>query len=571
MLRFELPAEIDTDLLQEFRTESVEHFQQAEAALLALESNPADSEAVNVVFRAFHTVKGVAGFVGISCVTDLAHKAETFFDRFRKGQLVMQGAYTDLAFEALDLLKVLLGALESAVAVGYIDVPPVYADLIRRLEHPEAAAAAPASAAREKATPVASDVEAADEAAPPPQTSAAPRAAQAGGTEADATIKVSTARLDNLINMVGELVIAQLMVSQDPALVELSNPRLARNVSQLSKITRALQELALSMRMVSVRATFQKMSRLVRDLARKSGKEIILETEGEDTELDRNMVEAIADPLVHMVRNSADHGIESPDERERAGKPRQGRIFLRAAHEGGSVIITISDDGRGLNTEKIIAKAVERGLVEPGATLSEAEIQRLIFLPGFSTADKVTDVSGRGVGMDVVRTNIEALRGTIGINSRPGGGSTFSFRLPLTLAIIDGMVIRVGSERFILPIIAITETFRPRPEDITTVQGVSELVMLRGSLLPVCRLGHRLGVADAGTELTESILVVVESKERRLALVVDELLGQQQVVIKSLGKLFGHVDGVNGGAILGDGRVRLILDVEGLMSLSDNG
>lgn len=597
---FQMPAEIDIDLMHEFLTESAEHFQQAEVSLLALENDPGDAEAVNTVFRAFHTVKGVAGFVGISCITEVAHKAETFFDRFRKGTLVMRGAYTDLAFEALDILKVLLSRTNDAVATGQLPLPETYDDLIHRLEYPETcektAAAEPVKEkvgeilVREgKATPA--DVEQAltkqaeGDARPVGEILVEQQAAKAQDVahairaqqptpgregEPEGMVKVSTVRLDNLINMVGELVIAQSMVSQDPYVQQGQNQRLIRNVGQLNKITRSLQELALSMRMVSVKATFQKMARLVRDLARKSHKEIIFETEGEETELDRNMVEAIADPLVHMVRNAADHGIEMPDVREQAGKPRQGRILLRAAHEGGSVIITLVDDGKGLNREKIIAKAVERGLIEPGAQLSDHEIHNLIFMPGFSTADKVTDVSGRGVGMDVVRTNVEALRGTVEITSHEGQGSIFSVRLPLTLAIIDGMVIRIGGDRFILPTIAITETFRPRHEDITTVQGQAELVMLRGDLIPLHRLGRYFGIEDAGQEIADSILVVTESKGRRIALMVDELLGQQQVVIKSLGSIFGRVEGVSGGAILGDGRISLILDVEGLIRLSLN-
>ncbi|HEY3293819.1 MAG TPA: chemotaxis protein CheA [bacterium] len=573
---FEMPAEIDMDLLHEFCNESEEHFQQAEQALMTLEADPSDKEAVNVVFRAFHTVKGTSGFVGLGCVTELAHKAETFFDRLRKGTLVMQGVYTDLAFEALDMLKGILRGTQGAIESGRLPLPPLYADLLKRLEHvgtAPASAAVPAAAVIERA-PAAQASDAASGSAETSGEAVESKAAdgargkRTGQAESDGSVKVSTGRLDNMINMVGELVIAQSMVSQDPVIQNGTDQRLIRNVSQLNKITRSLQELALSMRMVSVKATFQKMARLVRDLARKANKEILFETEGEDTELDRNMVEAIADPLVHMVRNAADHGLETPDDRVKAGKPRQGIIRLRAAHEGGSVLITLTDDGRGLNKQKILAKAIERGIVEPNAQLSDSEIHNLIFMPGFSTADKITDVSGRGVGMDVVRTNVEALRGTVEISSKPGEGSVFSVRLPLTLAIIDGMVIRAGSERFILPIISITETFRPRPEDLSTVQGQTELVLLRGDLIPVCRLERAFHIADAGRELTESILVVIEHKGRRLALMVDELLGQQQVVIKSLGSTFGNVAGVSGGAILGDGRISLILDVDGLMRLS---
>lgn len=599
---FKIPEDIDVDLSQEFRTESAEHFQQAELALMALESNPFDAESVNVVFRAFHTVKGVSGFVGIAPVTELAHKAENFFDRFRKGTLVMKGAFTDLAFEAVDMLKAMLHGLMDDIAAKRMLLPAKFNDLLHRLEHPETAAAtdivvipaahkapvgellvhrglAEAAAVSEALhmqeqgdpRPV-GEILVSQQAAKPQDVAHALRSQQPPGRdgEAEGTVKVYTSRLDNLINMVGELVIAQSMVSQDPILQSATNQRLVRNVGQLNKITRSLQELALSMRMVSVKQTFQKMARLVRDLARKSQKEILFETEGEETELDRNMVEAIADPLVHMVRNAADHGIEPPDERARAGKPRQGRILLRAAHEGGSVVITLIDDGRGLNRQKILKKAVERGLVDANAQLSEAEIHNLLFMPGFSTADKVTDVSGRGVGMDVVRTNIEALRGSVEIHSEEGAGSTFRVRLPLTLAIIDGMVIGVGSDRFILPTIAITETLRPQADEIHTVHGRMEMVLLRGDLIPICRLGRLFGIAGAETELTTGTLVVAESKGRRIALLVDDLLGQQQVVIKSLGAVFGSVESVSGGAILGDGRVRLILDVDGLMRVCGN-
>jgi len=422
---FVMPSEIDPGLMREFCAESADHIQRSEAALMALESDPGDEESVNVLFRAFHTIKGVAGFVGISCVTELAHKAETFFDRFRKGTLVMRGPYTDLAFEALDMLKVLLGGLSDGVAAGRMRLPETYDDLVRRLENAE-------QLQEEGVVP----------AAHPSEGKAGEIPVRDG--ERQGTVKISTARLDNLINLVSELAIAQAVVGRDPCVRDGANPRLVRSLSQLDEITRSLQEVALSMRMVSVKATFQKMARLVRDLARKSRKEILFQTEGEETELDRHMVEAIADPLVHMVRNAADHGIEPPEERERAGKARAGRILLRAAHEDGSVVITLRDDGRGLDRHKIQGKAVERGLAKTGVPLSDQQIHRLLFMPGFTTADNVTDVSGRGVGLDVVRTNVEALRGSVEILSKDGQGCVFSIRLPLTLTVIDGRVIRLG-------------------------------------------------------------------------------------------------------------------------------
>jgi two-component system chemotaxis sensor kinase CheA len=455
---FVIPSEIDLALLQEFCAESAEHIQRSEVALMALESDPADREALNTLFRAFHTIKGVAGFVGLSCVTEISHQAETLFDRFRKGTLVMRGVYTDLAFEALDMLKVLLAGLSDGVASGRMRLPETYDDLIRRLENvhqlEDVIAGQQAQRAEGKVGEIlvrqgkaaAEDVERAlvrqvagdarpvgeilveQQAAKARDVAYALRTQQQG--EREGAVKISTSRLDNLINLVGELVIAVSVLRQEQAGQDGANPRLLRAVSQLGEMTRSLQEAALSMRVVSVKATFQKMARLARDLARKSRKEILFETEGEEIELDRHMVEAIADPLVHMVRNAADHGIEPPQERARLGKPRAGRILLRAAQEDGSVIITLRDDGRGLDRQKILAKAVERGLAEAGAQLGDREIYKLVFVPGFSTADNVTDVSGRGVGLDVVRTNVEALRGTVEILSKEGEGCVFSVRLP---------------------------------------------------------------------------------------------------------------------------------------------
>lgn len=601
---FVLPEEIDLDLVHEFQSESAEHFQNAEVALMNLDSDPTDVEAVNVVFRAFHTVKGVSSFVGTSYITELAHKAETYLDRFRKGTLVMSGAYTDLAFASLDLLKKLLAQLGASIAQRSWESTPEYCDLIHRLDHcDDIGTVAPLAAtvakpgqkvgeilvAEGKASAVAVKAALAcqaegdqrpvgqilveQSAAQAKDVTVALRsqqpAAPAKESEADATVKVSTLRLDGLINMVGELVIAQSMVSQDPTLLKLSDQRFIRNMGQLTKITRSMQELALSMRMITVKGTFQKMARLVRDLGRKAKKEINFEVYGEETELDRNMVEAIADPLVHMIRNSCDHGVELPEERIQAGKAAAGTVTLSAYYEGGSVVIKIQDDGRGLNTEKILRKAVERGLVDANAALSEHQIHNLIWLPGFSTADKITDVSGRGVGMDVVRTNIEALRGAVDIFSVQGQGTSFVIRLPLTLAIIDGMVVRVGSDRFIVPITAITESYRPSSEDISTIANRHELTLLRGDLLSVCRLGSLFGIDCKAQELTDGTMLVLETKgSKRFALHVDEIIGQQQVVIKNLGEVFQTAQGVSGGAILGDGRVCLILDIEGLARMS---
>ncbi|MCE2882842.1 MAG: chemotaxis protein CheA, partial [Planctomycetaceae bacterium] len=389
-----------------------------------------------------------------------------------------------------------------------------------------------------------------------------------GAAKTDQTVKVSTQRMDALVNLVGELVIAQLMVVQDPVVGKLHDQRVQRNLAHLGKIVRDLQETSMSLRMVTLRATFQKMARLVRDVSAKAGKRIQLEVEGEDVELDRNVVEEIGDPLVHMIRNACDHGVEPAEERRKAGKPDHGTLRLRASHSGGSIVIEVEDDGRGLSRERIIRKCLEKGLIDPSRNVDEipdTEVFNYIFLPGFSTAEKVTDISGRGVGMDVVRRNIEALRGSVEIHSTPGKGSVFSMRLPLTMAIIDGMVVRVGAQRYIVPTLNIVRSFRPQEKDLTTVLGKGEVAKVRDALLPIYRLRRVFDLKEGCDRLADGLLLVLENGKRRACIFVDEILGQQQVVIKTLGESQPQIRGVSGGAILGDGRVALIVDVGGLL------
>ena len=381
-------------------------------------------------------------------------------------------------------------------------------------------------------------------------------------------MRIRTDRLDRLIDMVGELVIAQAMISQDETVVKTGRQELSRKVVHAGKIVRELQDLSMSMRMVPMRATFQKMVRLARDAAHRSGKQVELALEGEDTEIDRNMVDVIADPLVHMVRNAVDHGVETPAARAAAGKPAVGRLRLAAYHAGGNVVVELEDDGKGLDRERIVRKAIEKGLIESEKGMSDADIYKLIFEPGFSTNEVVTDLSGRGVGMDVVRRNIESIQGRIEIASVAGRGTKFTFRLPLTLAITDGMSVRVGNERYIIPIIHIQICFRPSPEDISTIQGRGEMVNLRDKLMPMIRLHRFFDVQGAEPEPTQALLVVLFAGDRRCALLVDELLGQQQVVAKPLGAGMKGRRGIAGGAILGDGRVGLILDVPDLQRSS---
>lgn len=584
----------DVPLAREFIAEATGHLQSAEANLLKLEGDEGhaqDPEAVNAIFRSFHTIKGVAGFLNLKQIGAVSHAAENLLDLARKGQLALSGGTMDLVLASLDVLGGLLAGLEAAINANRpIELRPDVPGLLERL-HAAAggghaghvAAAAPIPPAATPAPAGQSEPAAGTEAHPPapgdhPAAVAlapgAPAAAAADGSASrggDANVKVSTERLDSLINLIGELVVAQSMVSQDTAALADGNHRAARNLGHLGKITRELQDLSMSMRMVPIQGAFQKMSRVIRDLCRKAGKEIDLVIEGGDTELDRNVVDAIADPLVHMVRNAADHGIEPPDARAKAGKPRTGRLTLRARHQAGTVVVEIADDGRGLNRKRIVEKATAAGLVRPGQELSEQDAFRLIFAAGLSTAEKVTDISGRGVGMDVVKKNVEALRGRIDIQSVEGAGTTFTIRLPLTLAVIDGLVVRVGRERYIVPITSVEQSLRPRDGQISTVLGRGETCRVRDRLLPLVRLYGLFNVAPRTQDPREALVVVVQDDTRRACLLVDELVGQQQVVIKSLGDGIGHVSGVSGGAILGDGNISLILDVPGLIHLASGG
>lgn len=388
------------------------------------------------------------------------------------------------------------------------------------------------------------------------------RRASAGETS---SIRVATEKVDRLIDLVGELVITQSMISEvvrDFSVDKIT--RLVEAVAEMERNARELQERVMAVRMMPVGSVFSRFPRLVRDLARSFGKSIALRTSGEDTELDKSVVERIGDPLTHLVRNAADHGIELPEARRAAGKAEEGTITLRAYHSGGSVVVEVSDDGRGLDLARIRAKAVAVGLVTPDAVLSDDQVRALVFEPGFSTAERVTDVSGRGVGMDVVKRNIEELNGSVSVHGEPGRGACFRIRLPLTLAILDGLLMSVGDEVYILPLTAIVESLRPPRESLRTVLGRGEVVALRGEFVPLLRLHAVFGTTTRITDPTEGLVVIVEHDGRRLGILVDEILGQAQVVIKTLEQNFRKIEGVMGATIMGDGRVALILDVPGL-------
>jgi two-component system chemotaxis sensor kinase CheA len=608
----------DAEMLQLFCAEAQDLLQDIEQGVLVLESNPKDSTTIDTVFRAFHTFKGNVGVMKLVVLQQLTHELESLLDAARRGTFQLGRESIDVILAGEDILKRYVEEMSGQLSAGSrstrvaFPIPRIIAEVHALLAQktnavaapsppprpqpaaalspppvaapaPAAVAPAPAPAQPRQAAPL-NEVATPAPAAPHPQPEAGavirdaakpaeaqqvdhkPRAAAAG------IVRVDTLKLDGLIDLVGELVIAQSMVVQSPEVRDVASVHLSRCLGQLRGITSDLQRTAMSLRMVPIRNTFQKMARLVRDLGVQQGKDIQLILEGEDTELDRNIVEELGDPLVHMIRNSADHGIESQAERLAEGKPAAGTITLRAFHRGGFIVIEIQDDGRGLNPDRIRMKAVERGLVKPDDNIDERAIFDLIFAPGFSTAEKITDLSGRGVGMDVVRRNIERMRGKIEIESAIGRGTTFTISLPLTLAIIEGLLVGVGDQRYVIPTLSVRESFRPLPNMVTTVQGRGEMVSVRGRLTPVLRLGEHLNTPAAATDLSAGILVVVESGQDSRCLFVDELIGKQEVVIKSLGDMFHQQTNFAGAAILGDGRVGLILDVNALVKLkSRNG
>lgn len=566
--------------LEGFLEEATEHMDVIEGGLLEVESHPDDTEKLNELFRPFHTIKGIAGFLNLRDINRLTHEIETILDMGRRGEMKLTSTTVDLFFTAVDMLKAQLGAIREFMAdprdeaCPQPDISAVMAQLRRAAAGLQDLVVPPTSVAAAEVANVATGAiastselagDTADEAIVAGPAAESQRAPTEGSKlSLDSSIRVDTAKLDSLVDAVGELVIAQSMVNLSNEVR--GDAELARNVAQVTKIVRDVQETAMAMRMVPIGHTFQKMRRLARDVSRKAAKTVDLTINGEETELDKNVIQQISDPLVHLVRNAVDHGIEPPDVRRSIGKPEVGQVELNAFHQGDSIVIEIRDDGKGLDPEKLIAKGIERGLITPEDQLSEQQAYALILQPGFSTAEKITDISGRGVGLDVVKRNVEQLRGKIEIESEIGKGSVFSIRLPLTLAIIDGMLVRVGSERLIIPTIMIEQSLRPERRQITSVQHRGEMLQVRGELCPLIQLGAIFHYTDV-IDPCDNLVVIVQCEGQKIALVVEELIGQQQVVIKSLGERFKKLSGISGAAILGDGHVGLILEPGGLLAL----
>lgn len=492
----------DPEMIKAFVEEASEIVGSLEADLIKLENSPDDSDLLNRIFRGFHTIKGMAGFLELDRLVEVTHEAETVLDKLRKGEERLTPQITDMILDALDTTKRLINEVGTSPTTGE-----------------------PAEG-------------------PPP------------------SVRTDVKRLDELMNLVGELVIERNRLLQ---ISRIGGEDLRDVAARIDLLTSQLQTATLRMRMQPIANIFNRYPRIVRDLAKEMGKDVELIISGEETELDRNIIEEINDPLVHLLRNAVDHGIEPPEERERSGKPRKGRISLSAYHMENTIVIEIQDDGRGIDPKKIAQKAIERGIIteEKLEAMSERDVINLIFTPGFSTSERVNDVSGRGVGMDVVRNNVKKLGGMVEVESGVGRGTRVLIKLPLTLAISQSLLVMSGERVYAIPLTSIIEIARISPGEVRLIGG-KEVIHLRGEILPILRLGEIFGCEGGGSD--GRYMVVIGLAEMRIGLAVDRVLGKEEVVIKPLGPFLGSIPGIAGATIMGDGRVALIIDVSTLVN-----
>ncbi len=586
-------SETNRPIVEQFVEEAGDILDKSEKLLLELEKSPAGShQSLREIFRGMHSFKGNCGFLGLEMLENLSHKAETVLELVVDNQLELAPEHLMTFLIVIDSLRQGVGNLASG-GPGDFEGLKMVEDLLIQLENnlsteegkspkklgqillEEGAVSEEqllGALEKQRATigEVLVDMGATDhdtvEMALKKQSEQAAKAPTQDKGIKRSDIRVDLQKLDKLVNLVGELVIAETMVTRNPDLRDLVLENFDRAVHHLRRVTSELQDVAMSVRMIPLAMTFQKLVRVVHDLSRKVKKKVKLTLLGEETEVDKTMTEQIADPLLHMVRNSVDHGLESSEERLKLGKPETGKITIEARYEGGEVWIIVSDDGRGLDRQRILNKAIERGLFKgDSAHLSDEEVYAFIFEPGFSTTESVSEVSGRGVGMDVVKKNIEKLKGRISIRSKPGQGTSIYLQIPLTLAIIDGMLVKVGTSQYTIPLLSIRESVRPLAKSITVTPEGEEIVRIREDMIPVVRLHKLHGKSSKYTELHDGILVIVEDQGRKAAIFVDEILGQQQTVIKGLSNFLSSARGISGCTILGDGAVSLILDIGGLI------
>jgi two-component system chemotaxis sensor kinase CheA len=555
----------DPELVQGFIEEGTQNLQMIENGLLALESDKSDLKLIDEIFRPFHTIKGVAGFLNLTEINNFCHGFESLLDDARKGDLKVTDALTDAVFGAIDALRTMVEAIDKArstdtyIAHG-IDLEYYNHNLnVLRLNVNDQDSDVAIVQTQKQVSNTSKSL---DQTGP---KNVVIKSDDSVKNKSETSVRVSTDKMDILLDLVGELVLTQNMVTSNDSIKRADDKRLLQDIGQLKRITTALQDLSMSLRMVPIKELFQKMTRIVRDLSRKSGKKIRLEYAGEETEIDRNMVDELYEPLVHMIRNNCDHGIEMPDERIMSGKEDTGTVFLNAFYRGGLVIIEIADDGKGIDAKKIKKIAIDRGVCTPEDHLTDKEIVNFIFHAGFSTAKEITDVSGRGVGMDVVRRAIEKLRGNIDVQTEVGKGTTMSIRLPLTLAIIDGVIVRVGNERFIIPTTSIKESLICPEQAYSRIAGRGETVLIRNKVIPLLRLDTTFDIEGGVVHPKDGTLMIVESDGKEAAVPINEMLDKQEIVIKSLGDGLNKIKGISGGAIMSDGRVGLIVDVPTLI------
>jgi two-component system chemotaxis sensor kinase CheA len=584
----------DQELLDGFLTETTELLEKLDDDLVALEKAPGEKELLNRIFRSIHTVKGASSFLGFDLLVRVTHRTEDVLNRLRKGELFVTPEIMDVILEAIDMVKILVSDIKGG-DIKEREIDGIIGKLLPLMELNQEAVALPhaepsgaTTAAPVAAAPVPTVADTAPEqvaqsvpvVSTPAEVTALPKESKAKVDDLadNSTVRIDVKRVDDLMNQVGELVLERNRMMQldsdfrsgsDLAIFAEEFGKLAK---RMNFVVSEVQMQVLKMRMIPVEKVFKKFPRIVRNLARDLNKEVELQLFGEETELDRSVVDEIGDPLLHLIRNAMDHGIERPDEREAAGKSRQGTIVLSATHEGNQIVISIQDDGKGIDPDRIAAKALEKGLVTESqlAAMGTREILDLIFLPGFSTKEKTTDLSGRGVGMDVVRTNIKKLNGIIDIKNELGQGTKFILKLPLTLAIIQSLLVEVAGETYAVPLASVFETLRIDDQQFHMIGG-QEVLKLRDSVLPLLRLRNLFGVEGDCVAGEPCYVVIVGVAEKRIGLVVTRLLGQQEVAIKSLGKYLANLPGIAGSTILGDGRVALIVDPVGLVDSSEGG
>ena len=576
--------DFEKELKLGFLEEASQLLADAEQCFLALESNPQDGPMLDKIFRLAHNLKGSSKAVGFEDIGVFTHRFESFLLKVKNGEIAVSSSVISLLLVCNDHIRSMVDTLK-----GDLDARIDSSALMERIESASQGEIAHETAPEtvhetveeehfEAPTPEevellrlvnhSFDHEIAPVIESAPVVKAAPVATAASAPEE--SIRVSLARLEKLINSVGELVILQTVLREQSLS---SNAHLLRKtIHQMGKVTKEVQDISMSLRMVPLRQTFQKMQRIVRDTSGMLGKKVGLLTSGDDTELDKTVLENISDPLVHLIRNACDHGVESPETRLSKGKPESGTVKLNAYHQSGKLVIEVKDDGGGIDGAKLTAKAIEKGILKPGTVLPEQEAIHLIFHPGFSTKAQVTEVSGRGVGMDVVKTNIEALQGEVQVETVLGEGTTFKVILPLTLAIIDGMVVQNEGCRFVVPLSHVHETLKPGMEDVKHTTTMGEVLLLRGENLPLYRLNTLLGHKQAAMKAAnQQIAMVIRYAGNPFAVLVDDILGQQQVVIKEVGQEIQNLKWMSGSAILGDGKPAIIIEMNELVKPAKRG